>query len=189
MSRKITRAVARIAFGLQDKLYLGNLDARRDWGHARDFVRAQWQILQQDQPDDYVIATGKQHSVREFCEKAFARIGIILEWQGEGVAEEGRVAEVNPSEMLDRYKGLCETLSLLKGKTLVCVDPGYFRPSEVDALLGDAGKARRMLGWQPEISFDELVREMVIGDLEESAREAICKRNGFPIIGSLEADM
>ncbi len=189
VSRKITRAVARIALGLQDRLYLGNLDARRDWGHARDFVRAQWLILQQDQPDDFVIATGKQHSVREFCAKAFARVGIVLEWQGKGVAEEGRVAAVNPSETMDRYKGLCGTLASLKGKTLVSVDPAYFRPSEVDALLGNAAKARRVLGWSPEISFDELVREMVAGDLEESAREAICTRNGFPIPGSLEADM
>jgi GDPmannose 4,6-dehydratase len=189
VSRKITRAAARIALGLQGNLYLGNLNALRDWGHARDFVRAQWLILQQDQPDDYVIATGEQHSVREFCVKAFRQTGITLEWRGEGVSEEGLVADVNPAKTLERYKELIRVRPLMKGQAVVCVDPRYFRPTEVDTLLGDPGKARRKLGWNPEISFDEMVREMVANDLEEGAREAICKRNGFSIIGSLEADM
>ena len=189
VSRKITRAAARIALGLQGNLYLGNLNALRDWGHARDFVRAQWLILQQDQPDDYVIATGEQHSVREFCVKAFRQTGITLEWRGEGVSEEGLVADVNPAKTLERYKKLIRVRPLMKGQAVVCVDPRYFRPTEVDTLLGDPGKARRKLGWNPEISFDEMVREMVANDLEEGAREAICKRNGFSIIGSLEAEM
>ena len=189
VSRKITRAAARIALGLQGGLYLGNLDALRDWGHARDFVRAQWLILQQDQPEDYVIATGEQHSVREFCVKAFGQIGITLEWHGEGVSEEGLVADVNPAKTLERYKGLIGVRSLMKGQVVVSVDPQYFRPTEVDTLLGNPDKASRKLGWRPEISFDEMVREMVASDLEESARDAICRRNGFPIIGSLEADM
>jgi len=189
VSRKITRAAARIALGLQKNLYLGNLDALRDWGHAKDFVRAQWLILQQDQPDDYVIATGEQHSVREFCIKAFGQIGITLAWRGEGASEEGLVAEVTSTKTLERYKGMVRVRPVMKGQVVVSVDPRYFRPTEVDTLLGDPGKARRKLGWKNEISFDEMVCEMVANDLEESAREAICKRNGFPILGSVEADM
>jgi len=189
VSRKITRAAARIALGLQGNLFLGNLDALRDWGHARDFVRAQWLILQQDQPDDYVIATGEQHSVREFCEKAFKLTGITLKWRGEGLSEEGLVADVKPAEALERYKGLVRVRPLMKGQVVISVDPRYFRPTEVDTLLGDPGKAFRKLGWNPEIPFDDLVREMVASDLEEGAREAVCKRNGFPILGSVEADM
>ena len=192
VSRKITRAVARIALGLQERLYLGNLDALRDWGHAKDFVRAQWLMLQQDQPEDFVIATGKQHSVREFCEKAFREIGITLAWRDRGVSEEGVIADIQPAVQLDRYKGLVrfrQMMAARKEQVLVAVDPNYFRPTEVEALLGDSGKARAHLDWQPEISFDEMVREMVANDLQEGAREAICKRNGFPILGSLEADM
>ena len=189
VSRKITRAAARIALGLQGGLYLGNLDALRDWGHAKDFVRAQWLILQQDQPDDYVIATGEQHSVRDFCIKAFEEIGITLEWRGKGASEEGFVADVTPVKTLERYKGLVRVRPVMKGQVMVSVDPRYFRPTEVDTLLGDPGKARRKLGWKTEISFDEMVLEMVANDLEEGAREAICKRNGFPILGSVEADM
>lgn len=189
VSRKITRAAARIALGLQGGLYLGNMDALRDWGHAKDFVRAQWLILQQDQPDDYVIATGEQHSVRDFCIKAFGQIGITLEWRGKGASEEGLVADVTPTKTLERYKGLVRVRPVMKGQVVVSVDPRYFRPTEVDTLLGDPGKARRKLGWKTEISFDEMVLEMVANDLEESAREAICKRNGFPILGSVEADM
>jgi len=189
VSRKITRAAARIALGLQKNLYLGNLDALRDWGHARDFVRAQWLVLQQEQPDDYVIATGEQHSVREFCLKAFELVGITLEWRGGGVSEQGIVADVKPAVPLERYKGLVRIRPLLKGQVVVSVDPQYFRPTEVDTLLGDPSKARLMLGWSPEISFDQMVREMVASDLEEGAREAVLKRNGFPTLGSVEADM
>ncbi|MDF1593877.1 MAG: GDP-mannose 4,6-dehydratase [Desulfobacterales bacterium] len=189
VSRKITRAAARIALGLQAGLYLGNLDALRDWGHAKDFVRAQWLILQQNQPDDYVIATGEQHSVRDFCIKAFRQIGVTLAWRGKGPSEEGFVADVTPVKTLERYKGLVRVRPVMKGQVVVSVDPRYFRPTEVDTLLGNPGKARRKLGWKTEISFDEMVAEMVANDLEESAREAICKRNGFPILGSVEADM
>src|SRR4051812_42363534 len=140
VTRKITRALARIKVGLQDRLYLGNLDAKRDWGHARDYVEMMWLMLQQDQPKDYVIATGDQYSVREFVERAADHLGIGLQWKGEGVNEQGLDAEE---------------------RAIVAVDPRYFRPAEVETLLGDASKARHELGWEPRTSFSELVSEMV----------------------------
>lgn len=161
VTRKITRAAARIKLGLQDKLYLGNLDAKRDWGHSKDAVRAMWTMLQQPEPDDYVIATGEQHSVREFCELAFREVGIDLEWRGEGVEEKG----------IDKKTG----------KVIVEIDPRYFRPAEVESLLGDSSKAREKLGWKPKISFPELVKEMVQFDLEQAKREAHLRDGGFKI--------
>ena len=149
VTRKITRAVAAIAHGKEDCLYLGNIDARRDWGHARDYVEAMWMMLQQDQPDDYVLATGETHSVREFAEKSFAEAGVVLRWQGEGVAETG--------------------IDDATGRTLVRIDPRYFRPTEVDLLLGNPAKARRVLGWRHTTSFNDLVREMVQADLARVA--------------------
>ena len=145
VSRKITRAVGRIRTGTQDRLYLGNLDAKRDWGFAKDYVEAMWLMLQQDQADDYVVATGETHTVREFCELAFARAGMPLEWRGEGIEEKGVDAKT--------------------GRTLIEVDPRYFRPTEVDLLLGDASKAQRQLGWTPQTSFRQLVDLMVDADL------------------------
>ena len=145
VTRKITRAVAAIELGLQDRLFLGNLNAKRDWGHARDYVEGMWLIVQQDQPDDYVLATGETHSVREFVEKAFAHVGRSIEWQGSGVDEKG----------IDRSSG----------KVLIEIDPRYFRPTEVDLLIGDPTKARTKLGWQHRTGFEELVREMVDADL------------------------
>jgi len=145
VTRKITQAVAAIEHGRQDKLYLGNLDAERDWGHARDYVDGMWMILQQDEPDDYVLATGEKHSVREFVEKAFAIVGREIAWQGSGVDEKG--------------------LDVRSGRALVEVDPRYFRPTEVDLLLGDPSKARQKLGWKHRTSFDDLVKEMVEADL------------------------
>ncbi len=159
VTRKITRGLARIKLGLQDCLYLGNLDARRDWGHARDFVEAQWLILQQPEPDDYVIATGEQHSVREFVDAAARQLGMNIGWEGEGVHEQG----------IDSETGRC----------VVAVDPRYFRPAEVDTLLGDATKARTRLGWQPRTSFAELVAEMVREDLKGAERDELCRREGF----------
>lgn len=152
VTRKITRAVAAIHLGLQDKLYLGNLDAQRDWGHARDFVEGMWLIMQQDKADDYVLATGETHTVREFVERAFAEVGTEVVWQGHGVAEHG----------IDRKTG----------KILVEVDPAYFRPTEVDILLGDSTKARQKLGWSHKITFEQLVAEMVASDL------AVMKQRG-----------
>ena len=189
VTRKITRAAARIALGLQDSLYLGNLSSLRDWGHAKDYVRAQWLILQQDIPEDYVIATGEQHSVREFCERAFAELGIELEWKGEGLSEQGVIAALNPSPLLSQYSRHGGLHSITTGKPVIFVDPRYFRPAEVDRLLGDPAKAQAKLGWRAEISFDELVKEMIAFDLQEAVRENVCRRNGFDVASSCEAHM
>jgi GDPmannose 4,6-dehydratase len=189
VTRKITRAAARIALGLQEGLYLGNLSALRDWGHARDYVAAQWLILQQEVPEDYVIATGEQHSVREFCARTFKQVGIELEWRGSGAAEQGVVATLHPSPLLEQYDQHSRARLPQPGKVIVHVDPAYFRPTEVETLLGDPGKAREKLGWQPRVTFDELIREMVVGDLKEAAREYILQRNGFPQRASCEAHM
>ena len=189
VSRKITRAAARIALGLQEKLYLGNLDALRDWGHAKDFVRAQWLMLQQNQPDDYVIATGEQHSVREFCERAFLEIGIELEWEGDGVFEKGIAKELQPSALLKKYDRRDQLRNLRQGQGIVAIDPRYFRPTEVDTLLGDPSKAGEKLGWKPEIFFNQMVQEMIEHDLKEGMREAIWKQKGFAIPDSFEANM
>ena len=189
VSRKITRAAARIALGLQEKLYLGNLDALRDWGHAKDFVQAQWLILQQDKPDDYVIATGEQHSVRDFCERAFLEIGIKLDWKGNGVTEIGIATEVQLSALLKKYDRREKFRKLCQGQTVVAVDSRYFRPTEVDTLLGDPSKARNKLGWKQEISFNQMVKEMIEHDLKDGMREAIWKKKGFAIPDSFEANM
>jgi GDPmannose 4,6-dehydratase len=171
VTRKISRAVARITLGLQERVYLGNLDARRDWGHARDFVEAQWLVLQQDEPDDFVIATGEQHSVREFVAVAFADAGIDLTFEGSGVDERGVVTAVRE---VDGVKPACAP-----GAEVVSVDPRYFRPTEVDALLGDASKARRALGWEPRVGFAELVSEMVREDLSLARRDKQAREHGF----------
>lgn len=189
VTRKITRAVARIALGLENRLYLGNLNSLRDWGHAKDYVYAQWLILQQEQPEDFVIATGIQHSVREFCDKAFAHVGITLRWRGEGIDEQGVVEDFSPTETVTRLPVKNALNRLTRGQVLVSVDPRYFRPTEVETLLGDPSKAKQKLGWKPAISFETMVAEMVDRDLTESVREAICDRNGFPVPASCEAMM
>ncbi len=158
VTRKITRGLARIKVGLQTELFLGNLDARRDWGHARDYIEMQWLMLQQEKPQDYVIATGKQYSVREFVQRCAKLLDLDLAWQGSGVEEKA----IDPS-----------------GKVVVAVDPRYFRPTEVETLLGDPGKAQRDLGWVPRVTFDELVREMVESDLKAAQRDALVVRHGF----------
>ena len=170
VTRKITRAVARIKLGLQKKLYLGNLDAKRDWGHAKDYVEAQWLVLQQDEPDDYVIATGEHRSVREFVEASFREVGIEIEWKGIGIDEKGIVSSLTSASALHI------------GETLVEIDPRYFRPTEVESLLGDATKAKEKLGWQPKVGFKELVSEMVREDLKEAERDQLCKKEGFRIM-------
>jgi len=159
VTRKITRGLARIHQGLETCLYLGNLDSLRDWGHARDFVRAQWLMLQQSSPDDFVIATGEQHSVREFVQRAGLSLGMAIEWEGRGVDERG--------------------IDTNTGRTVVKVDARYFRPTEVDTLLGDATKARAKLGWKPEHTFDQLVEEMIAEDLHLARRDAAIAREGF----------
>jgi GDPmannose 4,6-dehydratase len=156
VTRKITRAACRIALGLQDRLYLGNLDALRDWGHARDFVKAMWMILQHGRAEDFVIATGEHRSIRTFCEKAFENLGITLEWIGSGLEERGVVAAVRHSYDVESHAAFCRPAKLKRGATVISIDTAYFRPAEVDALLGDAGKAHLKLGWRPEISFDEM---------------------------------
>lgn len=189
VTHKITRAAVRIALGFQERLYLGNLNSRRDWGHAKDFVRAQWLMLQQDEPEDYVIATGEQHSVREFCERAFAEVGVKLEWQGQGVDEKGVIADIHHSALVGKYTDFSQLDMLRPEKVVVSVDPKYFRPTEVESLLGDSTKARQRLGWTPEISFENMISEMVEHDLNEACREAICRRDGFPVPCSCEANM
>lgn len=158
VTRKITRALTRIKLGLQDCLYLGNLDALRDWGHARDYVEAQWLMLQQEKPEDFVIATGVQHKVRDFVNLAGRELGIRIDWQGQGVEETGT----------DQH-----------GKLIIKVDPRYFRPTEVETLLGDSTKAKEKLGWKPKTSFNELVAEMVREDLKSAERDELVKKHGF----------
>ncbi len=176
VTRKITRAVARIVLGMQKNLFLGNLSAKRDWGHAKDYVRAMYMILQHDRPDDFVIATGRTTSVREFVRMAFAQVGVTIEFQGQGTEEIGIAAEVSDSA---QYRDLREHVK--PGDVLVRVDPRYFRPTEVDLLVGDASKARRELGWQPEYSLEQLIAEMVNSDLKEAKKERFLKENGFTI--------
>lgn len=160
VTRKITRALARIKLGLQDCLYLGNLNAKRDWGHARDYVEMQWLMLQQDVPEDFVIATGVQYSVRDFVNAAAQELGMTIDWKGDGADEKG-------------YNN--------NGKCIVAVDPRYFRPAEVETLLGDASKAKTKLGWQPHTTFQELVSEMVQEDLKSAERDELIKRHGYSV--------
>jgi GDPmannose 4,6-dehydratase len=159
VTRKITRALARIHLGLQERLYLGNLDALRDWGHARDYVEMQWLMLQQDDPEDFVIATGVQHSVRDFVNVAAGEVGMQIRWEGAGVDEKGYDAKT--------------------GKCVVSVDPRYFRPTEVATLLGDPSKAKQKLGWEPKTTFESLVREMMKEDVETAKRDELIKKHGF----------
>ncbi len=159
VTRKITRALARIKLGLQDKVYLGNMNAKRDWGHAKDYVEMQWLMLQQDEPEDFAIATGHQYSVREFVEVAAKHVGMSIEWQGEGLDEKG--------------------IDTVSGKEIVGVDPRYFRPTEVETLLGDPSNARDKLGWVPKITFEEMVQEMMQTDLELAKRDDLVEREGF----------
>ena len=166
VTRKVTRAVARIKRGLQDCLYLGNLDAKRDWGHAKDYVKAMWLMLQQPEPEDFVIATGQTRSVREFCEAAFACVDVKLAWEGEGRDEVGKDAAT--------------------GKVLLKIDPRYFRPTEVDLLLGDPAKAKAKLGWEPQVSFTEMVQAMVAADLKEAERDQLCRSQGFTTFNNYE---
>jgi GDPmannose 4,6-dehydratase len=181
VTRKITRALARIALGIKDRLYLGNLDARRDWGHAKDYVRMQWLMLQQQTPEDYVIATGIQHSVRDFVNMAARCLGITLTWKGSGVHEKGIVTRISPMMVHTPSQGKDQpgVPQVKTGDIIVAVDPMYFRPSEVETLLGDASKAREKLGWKPSIPFQDMVEEMVCHDLEEARRDALCRKEGF----------
>ncbi len=163
VTRKITRAVARISMGTQERVYLGNLDAQRDWGHASDFVEGMWRMLQQEEPEDFVLATGVTTTIREFAERSFAEVGITLEWSGNGVDETGRNAK--------------------SGNILVSIDPAYFRPTEVDLLIGDASKAREKLGWQPTCNLQQMIEEMIKADLEEARKDQLLQSGGFQTNG------
>lgn len=201
VTRKVTRAISRILLGLEDCFYIGNLNAKRDWGHARDYVRMMWLMLQQDAPDDFVISTGKQYSVREFINEAAWNLGIQLDWKGEGVAEVGTVdffdkerllsflfeqTVNNPSAVQDIFlkemqKKIESNSQLKQGNVIVRIDPRYFRPTEVETLLGDASKAKAKLGWEPQISFSELVKEMVKEDFFIARRDSLCVQAGFDV--------
>jgi GDPmannose 4,6-dehydratase len=180
VSRKITRALARIKLGLQNRLYLGNLDAKRDWGHARDYVEMQWLMLQQDEPDDYVIATGVQHSVREFVDAAAKELGMVLRWDGAGLDQKGIVKSIDHSVAKTQSAVIkSEFPSVNEGDVVVSIDPRYFRPTEVDALLGDPAKAKQKLGWTPRVSFDQLIAEMVAEDLKTAEKDALTRYYGY----------
>jgi GDPmannose 4,6-dehydratase len=176
VTRKITRGLANIAQGLEQQLFLGNMDALRDWGHARDYVEMQWLMLQQDTPEDFVIATGRQASVRRFVELAARELGIEIGWQGEGLHERGVVAAVSG----DKSPGV------VLGQPIIAIDPQYFRPTEVETLLGDPGKARERLGWEPRTSFESLVQEMVAHDLDTARRHKLLASHGYNVAISLE---
>ncbi|MEO7496043.1 MAG: GDP-mannose 4,6-dehydratase [Massilia sp.] len=176
VTRKITRALANIALGLEQQLFLGNLGARRDWGHARDYVEMQWLMMQQDAPEDFVIATGRQYTVRHFVDVAARELGIEIDWQGSGVNERGVISSI--------IGDTC--LGVRVGQQIVAVDPQYFRPTEVDTLLGDAGKTRDKLGWTPQTSFESMVQEMVAHDLDRARRHKLLKSHGYDVAISLE---
>lgn len=176
VTRKITRGLANMAFGLEDCLYLGNLDALRDWGHAKDYVRMQWLMLQQDHPEDFVIATGVQYSVRQFIEWSAQEIGITLRFEGQGVDEIAIIESIEGNK----------APSLKVGDIIVKVDPRYFRPTEVETLLGDPSKAKQKLGWIPEISVQEMCQEMVANDLNEAKRQALLKQHGYSVFNVTE---
>jgi GDPmannose 4,6-dehydratase len=201
VTRKITRGLARIALGLEDCLYMGNVNSLRDWGHARDYVRMMWLMLQQDAPDDFVIATGEQHSVREFIGKAAACLGLSLVWEGRDLEEVCKVAAFDKSVLRDLLvkqmsgeatatreafledlvRKLVQNPALMPGHVLARIDPRYFRPTEVESLLGDPAKAKAKLGWQPAVTFDALVREMVEEDFAQARRDSLCLHAGFDV--------
>jgi GDPmannose 4,6-dehydratase len=201
VTRKITRGLARIALGLEDCLYMGNVNALRDWGHARDYVRMMWLMLQQEAPEDFVIATGEQHSVREFIETAAACLGLSLAWEGQGLDELCTVAAFDKSVMRqllvkqmsgestatreafleDLVRKLAQNPALTPGHVLARIDPRYFRPTEVESLLGDPAKAKAKLGWRPVTSFADLVREMVEEDFAQARRDSLCLHAGFDV--------
>jgi GDPmannose 4,6-dehydratase len=176
VTRKITRGLANIAQGIEQQLYLGNMDALRDWGHAKDYVEMQWLMLQQDTAEDFVIATGRQYSVRQFVELAARELGIEIAWQGEGVHERGVAARVDGEH----------APGVVVGQPIIAVDPKYFRPTEVETLLGDPTRARTRLGWEPRISFETMVQEMVKQDLDTARRHKLLTSHGYNVAISLE---
>jgi GDPmannose 4,6-dehydratase len=186
VTRKITRGLANISQGLEDCLYMGNIDALRDWGHAKDYVRMQWLMLQQDQPEDFVIATGVQYSVRQFIEKTAAALGMQLRWEGEGVNEVGYWINPPGSPPLPPLGEGRDGGKSEGGIPIIRIDPRYFRPTEVETLLGDPTKAKEKLGWVPEITLDEMVQEMVAADLADAKKHALLKQHGYSVNVSAE---
>jgi GDPmannose 4,6-dehydratase len=176
VTRKITRGLSNIALGLDSCLYMGNVDSLRDWGHAKDYVRMQWMMLQQEQPEDFVIATGVQYSVRQFIEMAALELGVTLRWEGQGVEEKGYVAAIEGDK----------APNLQVGQNIVAIDPRYFRPAEVETLLGDPSKAKSRLGWEPQITVQEMISEMVAHDLQQAHKHALLKNQGYNIAVSRE---
>ena len=175
VTRKITRAAARIILGMQDMLYLGNLDAKRDWGHAKDYVRAMWLILQQEKPDDFVIATGRTSSIRDFVKTAFACAGIKIQFTGSGVDEKGIIEEIDSAKLAK----ITDKIHVKEGQQIISVDPRYFRPTEVDILLGNPAKAEKILGWKAETTMEQLAEEMMFSDIEEAKKEALLIGNNY----------
>lgn len=186
VSRKITRAVSRIALGLQDKLYLGNLDAKRDWGHAKDYVRMMWMILQADEPEDWVIATGKTTSVRDFVKMSFAEVGVQLEFKGEGIHEKAFIAAIDQKKYNDVISTSVEKSQLSLGQEVLNIDPKYFRPTEVDLLIGDASKAKNKLGWVPKYELADLVKDMMQSDIKLMKKEQYLKEGGYETLNYFE---
>jgi GDPmannose 4,6-dehydratase len=194
VTRKITRGIARILLGLDKKLYLGNLSAKRDWGHAKDYVRMMWMILQYDKPEDWVIATGSTTEIREFVRLTGKYLGLDIKFKGEGINEKGIVESIDEEKLIEilKAKGIHNIESIIThaknliGKDIINVDPKYFRPTEVDLLLGDATKAKERLGWVPEITLEEMIKEMVEYDLKENYQELVLKECGFEITKSCE---
>jgi len=206
VTRKITRALPRIVLGLENCLYMGNINALRDWGHARDYVHMMWLMLQQNEPEDFIIATGEQHSVREFIDLAARNLGLTIAWVGEGVSEVGKIAAFDKSVLLtllqkqmpvepsatkdvfveETLRAIISNPLLKPGSEIVRIDPRYFRPAEVETLLGDAGKARAKLGWEPEVRFGDLVKEMIEEDFAVARRDSLCLQAGFNVHEVLE---
>lgn len=191
VTRKITRGASRILMGLDNKIYVGNLNAKRDWGHAKDYVLGMWLILQQNEPDDYILATGRTTEIRDFIKMVFEELGIRIAFSGTGLEEKGYVDEINESKLYEKlrelsidFEKLINHVKLLKGKDVINVDQKYFRPAEVDILIGDYTKAKTRLGWEPKHTINDLVRDMVDGDLKKTYREFILHSKGFKIINS-----
>jgi GDPmannose 4,6-dehydratase len=187
VTRKVTRAVARIALGIQNEVYMGNLSSKRDWGHAKDYIKAMYLILQQDTPDDYVIATGITTTIRDFIRKTFREIGVSVEFSGEGVGETGKITQIDADLFVEKIgETYLETIRKRFGEAVVKVDPEYFRPTEVELLIGDAAKARTKLSWEPQYNLDTLIEDMMQNDIKEMKKEAYLKEAGYRILNYFE---
>ena len=187
VTRKVTRAVSRIALGIQNEVFMGNISSKRDWGHAKDYVKAMYLILQQEKPDDYVIATGVTTSIRDFICKSFEKTGIAVEFSGNGVNETGKITGINNDVFIEKVgETYLENIKNRIGETVVKVDPKYFRPTEVELLMGDATKARTKLSWEPQYGLEELIEDMMQNDIKEMKKEAYVKDGGYRILNYFE---